>query len=110
MPRSGLADCLTAAAVPALFVAPSMCLIGATTGSALCCEIATPSVVSADDFWFLDTVPCNTMDFVTDHNFSLDSGFLDTDYFDIFNLDFEIENTNDFNFCELCTVDHFQGD
>ncbi|KAK3239959.1 hypothetical protein CYMTET_50149 [Cymbomonas tetramitiformis] len=52
MPRSFMADCLTASAVPALVVCLSMCLIGATTGSALCYGITTPSMVSADGFWF----------------------------------------------------------
>ncbi|KAK3285874.1 hypothetical protein CYMTET_6549 [Cymbomonas tetramitiformis] len=109
MPRSFMAGCLTAAAVPALFGCLSMCLIGATTGSALCYEIATPSVVSADGSWFPDTVAYDTLDFVTDNNFNLDSGFLDSEYFDIFDLDFEIENNNANDFCELYDVDHFQS-
>ncbi|KAK3237718.1 hypothetical protein CYMTET_52225 [Cymbomonas tetramitiformis] len=35
----------------------------------------------------------------SDNTFNLDSGY----------LDFEIENNNDNNFCELCTVDHFRS-
>ncbi|KAK3237623.1 hypothetical protein CYMTET_52315 [Cymbomonas tetramitiformis] len=64
-----------------------------------------------DGFWFTDTVPDNTLDSDFDNNFTLDSGFLDSEYFDISNLDFEIEdkNANNFDFCELCVVDHFQG-
>ncbi|KAK3279971.1 hypothetical protein CYMTET_12162 [Cymbomonas tetramitiformis] len=104
-----MADCRTAATVPALFVCLSMCLIGATTGAALCCGIATPSVVSAPDFWQTDTVAYDTVDFVIDNNFNMDSGVLDSDYFVISNLDFDIENNNNFNFCELCIVGHFQS-
>ncbi|KAK3254419.1 hypothetical protein CYMTET_36366 [Cymbomonas tetramitiformis] len=87
-----------------------MCLIGTTAGSAPCCEIATPSVVSADGSWFPDTVAYDTLDSVSDINFNLNSDFLECEYFDIYNLDFGIENTSNFNFCELHnTVDHFQG-
>ncbi|KAK3276858.1 hypothetical protein CYMTET_15102 [Cymbomonas tetramitiformis] len=112
--RSGLGDCLAAADVPALFVCLSIGLIGATAGSALCCGIATPPVLSANSFWYSDTVPCNTLDFDIGNSFSLDSDNLDnfnldSDYLDISNLDFEIENTNYYNFCGLCTVDHFQS-
>ncbi|KAK3272449.1 hypothetical protein CYMTET_19256 [Cymbomonas tetramitiformis] len=71
MHRSGFTDCLTAAVVPTLFVCLSMCLIGATAGTALYCGIATPSVVSASSFWLFDTVPCNTLDSVTDENSSI---------------------------------------
>ncbi|KAK3243162.1 hypothetical protein CYMTET_47166 [Cymbomonas tetramitiformis] len=41
--------------------------------------------------------------------FNLDSGFLDSDCFGIYSLDFQFENCNDYNLCELCSVDHFQG-
>ncbi|KAK3284008.1 hypothetical protein CYMTET_8318 [Cymbomonas tetramitiformis] len=65
-----------------------------------------------------DTVPCYTLDSITDDDFSLDSDCqnsdnldtfnLDSDCFDFSNLDFGIENNN-CKICELCFVDHFQG-
>ncbi|KAK3278133.1 hypothetical protein CYMTET_13908 [Cymbomonas tetramitiformis] len=93
-------------------------LIDTVTASALCdVEIAPRSVMYGQypvyqnctvDFFtdtaFLDTGPA---DF--DTNFSLDSGFLDSVCFDIYGLDFEIENYNATNFCELYSVDHFRG-
>ncbi|KAK3248627.1 hypothetical protein CYMTET_41918 [Cymbomonas tetramitiformis] len=104
MHRSGLTDCLSAAAVPTLFVCLSMCLIGASAGSALCCGIATPSVVSADSFWHFDTMPYSTLDSISHDNFGLDSGYLDSDnlgtlnldsdYFDFSNLEFEVQDNN----------------
>ncbi|KAK3242780.1 hypothetical protein CYMTET_47542 [Cymbomonas tetramitiformis] len=94
----------------------SMALLDTVTASALCgAEIAPRAVVSgqyfdyqncAMDFFrdsaFLDSGPADP-----DDNFNLDSGSLDFDTFDFFNLDFEIDNGNFYS--ELCFVDHFQG-
>ncbi|KAK3267968.1 hypothetical protein CYMTET_23508 [Cymbomonas tetramitiformis] len=41
--------------------------------------------------------------------FNLDSGFLDSDCFGIYSLDFQFENCNNYNLCELYSVDHSQG-
>ncbi|KAK3244215.1 hypothetical protein CYMTET_46164 [Cymbomonas tetramitiformis] len=70
-------------------------------------NVPPPAPRVGDGFRFTNTVPYNTPDFALDHNFSQASGFQDSDYINISNLDFAIENNN--NFCELCTVDHFQG-
>ncbi|KAK3247305.1 hypothetical protein CYMTET_43192 [Cymbomonas tetramitiformis] len=100
------------------FICMSMCFMHTATASALSgVEIAPRSVVYGHhsvyqngavnifiDTAFLDS---GTADF--DNDFNLDSDYLDSEYFDIYNLDFEIENNNNYNFCELYPVDHFQG-
>ncbi|KAK3238998.1 hypothetical protein CYMTET_51037 [Cymbomonas tetramitiformis] len=109
---------LTAAALPALFLCVSIAMIDTVTATALCdVEIAPRSVVyghysdyqncTVDYFTdpaFLDTGPADSYNI-----FNLDSGFLDSDCFGIYSLDFQFENYNGYNLCELYSVDHFQG-
>ncbi|KAK3235231.1 hypothetical protein CYMTET_54557 [Cymbomonas tetramitiformis] len=53
----------------------------------------------------LDTGPADSYDI-----FNLDSGFLDSDCFGIYSLDFQFESCNtNYNLCELYSVDHFLG-
>ncbi|KAK3286932.1 hypothetical protein CYMTET_5540 [Cymbomonas tetramitiformis] len=109
---------LTTAAIPALFLCVSIALIDTVTATALCdVEIAPRSVVYGSCSGYQN----GTVDYFTDPDlldtgpadysniFNLDSGFLDSDCFGIYSLDFKFENYNDYKLCELCSVDHFQG-
>ncbi|KAK3285104.1 hypothetical protein CYMTET_7270 [Cymbomonas tetramitiformis] len=94
---------LTATTLPALFMCVSMALLDTVTASALCgVEIAPRAVVSGQYFNYQNCA----MDFFRDSAY-LDSGSLDFDTFDSFNLDFEIDNGNFYS--GLCFVDHFQS-
>ncbi|KAK3249497.1 hypothetical protein CYMTET_41050 [Cymbomonas tetramitiformis] len=105
---------LTAAAIPALFLCVSIAMIDTVTATPVLCdvEIAPPSVVYGDCSGYQNgTVGC-----FTDPDL-LDTG--PTDFYNIFNLDsdgfgindldFQFENCNTYNLCELCSVDHFKG-
>ncbi|KAK3238176.1 hypothetical protein CYMTET_51797 [Cymbomonas tetramitiformis] len=104
---------LTAAAIPALFLCVSIAMIDTVTATALCdVEIAPRSVVygaysgyqngTVDYFHGPDLLDTGPADFYNIFN-------LDSDGFGIYSLNFQFDSYNNFNLCELCSVDHFQG-
>ncbi|KAK3235216.1 hypothetical protein CYMTET_54567 [Cymbomonas tetramitiformis] len=103
----------SAAALPALFLCVSIAMIDTVTATALCdVEIAPPSVVygacsgyqngTVDYFPDPDLLDTGPADFYKIFN-------LDSDGFGIYGLNFQFENYNNFNICELYSVDHSQG-
>ncbi|KAK3266853.1 hypothetical protein CYMTET_24556 [Cymbomonas tetramitiformis] len=68
-----------------------------------------PFAKSCMDNMSTDTVAYDTLNFVIDNNFSLDSSILNSANLNISDRDFEIGNYNIYSFCELRPADHFQG-
>ncbi|KAK3282235.1 hypothetical protein CYMTET_10020 [Cymbomonas tetramitiformis] len=100
-------------ALPALFLCVSIAMIDTVTATALCdVEIAPRSVVYGACSGYQN----GTVDYFPDPDL-LDTGpadfynifSLDSDGFGIYSLNFKFEYYNNFNLCELYSVDHFQG-
>ncbi|KAK3275272.1 hypothetical protein CYMTET_16587 [Cymbomonas tetramitiformis] len=108
---AGIGTWLTDAAVLALFVCLSMCIMCTAVGSALCGEMAPQSAVSDDCLYYQNgtVVFVNTafLDSYFYNNYNLDPGVINSDTARIFTLPDSIDNTNYYN-SELCCSDHLQ--